>query len=164
MTDNTLPLLRIGFGEDAHALVADRPLVIGGITVPDSPRGAAAHSDGDVLLHALADALLSTLSLGDIGHYFPPSDPQHKDLDSAVILKAVWQMVEERLQRPHLYNVTAVVTLDVPKLGRHREAISSNVAALLGLPAERVGITFKTSEGLATDHVQARATLLLGQA
>lgn len=153
--------LRIGFGEDAHALVPGRPLVIGGVNIPDSPRGAAAHSDGDVLLHALSDALLSTRALGDIGHYFPPSDPQYKDLDSTVILREVWARVREGLEPPYLYNVAAVLTLDAPKLGRYRETIRDNVATLLGLAPDEFGLGFKTSEGLAPDHIQARVTLLL---
>ena len=150
--------LRIGFGEDAHALVADRRLVLGGVEVP-SLRGAVAHSDGDALLHALADALLSSLALGDIGVYYPPSDPKFKDMDSREIVSRCLGTLHTR--EAELVNVALVVTLDTPKLGPYRADISKSVAALLKLPPERVGLGFKTSEGLAPNHVQARATVLV---
>lgn len=152
---------RIGFGEDAHRLAEGRPLVIGGVTIAGSQRGAVAHSDGDVLLHALADALLSAFALGDIGHYFPPSDPTYKDMDSAEILQQVMQVIQEKTGPFTIQNVAAVVILDTPKLGRHRAQIQARLAALLGLSSERVGVTFKTSEGLAPEHIQARVTVLL---
>lgn len=150
--------LRIGFGEDAHALVPDRRLVLGGVEVP-SLRGADAHSDGDALLHALSDALLASLALGDIGVYFPPSDPVYKDLDSREILSRCLQTL--RSHGADLVNVSLVVTLDAPKLGPYREEITGSLANLLRLPAERVGLGFKTSEGLAPSHVQVRATVLV---
>ena len=151
---------RIGFGEDAHRLEAGRPLVIGGVSV-ESPRGAAAHSDGDVLLHALSDALLSTFALGDIGQYFPPSNPDFKDIESIKILARVLGLLREQVGDFQILNVAAVVTLDRPKLGPHRAAIAARVAELLGLSEDRVGVGFKTSEGLAPAHVQARVTVLL---
>ncbi len=150
--------LRIGFGEDAHALVPDRRLVLGGVEVP-SLRGAAAHSDGDALLHALADALLSSLALGDIGIYFPPSDEAFRDMDSREIVSRCLGTLHTR--GAELVNAALVVTLDTPKLGAYRADISKSVAALLKLPPERVGLGFKTSEGLAPNHVQARATVLV---
>ncbi len=151
---------RIGFGEDAHGLEAGRPLLIGGVSV-ESPRGAAAHSDGDVLLHALSDALLSTFALGDIGQYFPPSDPDFKDIESTKILARVLGLLREQVGDFQILNVAAVVTLDRPKLGPHRAAIAARVAELLELSKDRVGVGFKTSEGLAPAHVQARVTVLL---
>lgn len=154
---------RIGFGEDAHALAAGRPLVIGNVVISESPVGAVAHSDGDVLLHALSDALLSGLALGDIGTYFPPSDPAFKDMDSADILRKVRALLAERSAGIDLINVAAVVTLDSPKLGKYREAIQRRVAELLDLSPGSVGITFKTSEGLAPRHIQSRVTVLLSQ-
>ena len=150
--------LRIGFGEDAHALVPGRRLVLGGVDVP-SLRGAAAHSDGDALLHALADALLSSLALGDIGVYYPPSDPAFKNLDSREIVTRCLGTLRSR--EAELINVALVVTLDTPKLGPYRADIAGSVGALLKLPPERVGLGFKTSEGLASNHVQARATVLV---
>ena len=152
---------RIGFGEDAHALAANRPLIIGNIVISESPVGAVAHSDGDVLLHALSDALLSGLALGDIGTYFPPSDLAFKNMDSADILAKVQRLVLEKAPHLRLKNIAAVVTLDSPKLGQHRKAIQGRVAELLNLPTDRVGLSFKTSEGLAPKHIQAKVTVLL---
>ena|SRR5690554_708576 len=151
---------RVGHGQDAHRLVAGRPLVIGGVTIP-SERGAEAHSDGDVLLHALADALLSTHALGDIGKLFPPSDPAHAGLDSREILAEALRRLTREAGRVEFVNVAAVVTLDRPKLGDRREAVAASVAEALGVSPERVGITFKTSEGLAPGHVQASVSLLV---
>ena len=153
--------LRIGYGEDAHALAGGRPLVIGSVTIPDSPLGTVAHSDGDVLLHALSDALLSTFALGDIGHYFPPSDERYKNMDRVKILEHVLLELRKHSNNIQIQNLAAVITLDKPKLGKHREVIQNKVAELLGLEPHNVGITFKTSEGMATGHVQARVTVLL---
>jgi 2-C-methyl-D-erythritol 2,4-cyclodiphosphate synthase len=157
--------MRIGYGEDAHALAEGRPLVLGNVRVP-SRRGAVAHSDGDVLLHALSDALLSALALGDIGLYFPPSDPRHEGVSSADILEHVRSLIGQQAGNTGMviFNVAAVITLDEPKLSPYREAIGARVAALLELSPERVGIGFKTSEGLAKEHVQARVTVLLSTA
>jgi 2-C-methyl-D-erythritol 2,4-cyclodiphosphate synthase len=151
---------RVGYGEDAHALAPGRPLVLGNVAI-GSDRGARAHSDGDALLHALADAILSALALGDIGDHFPPSDPAYRGLDSAVIVQRALALAREAAPGLRLVNVAAVVTLDAPKLGPHRDAVRRRVAELLGVVPEQVGLTFKTSEGLAPDHVQARAVVLL---
>ena len=150
---------RIGFGEDAHRLEAGRPLIIGGVEV-ESERGAVAHSDGDALLHALSDALLSSLSLGDIGLYFPPSSPDFKNLDSAEIVRRVLDLLREHGPLT-IGNLAIVVTLDKPKLGPYREQIQQRVADLLGVAPQNVGLSFKTSEGLAPHHIQARATVLI---
>lgn len=153
---------RIGFGEDSHRLVVGRPLRLGGVTIEESELGSDAHSDGDVLLHALSDALLSAFALGDIGQMFPPTDPAHLDKPGEEIVRAVL----ERL-RPvtggglRVVNVAAVVTLDRPKLGPRRDEIAAKVASLLALDVNRVGLTFKTSEGALPSHVQARVALLL---
>ena len=153
---------RIGYGEDAHRLEAGRDLWLGGLKVPDAPHGAVAHSDGDAVLHAVADALLSGLALGDIGAYYPDTDPANAGMDSATILRRCLELVRERGYVP--LNVALVVTLDRPKLGLLRSEIASSVAALLRLDAGEVGVSFKTSEGLATAHVQVRVTALLGHA
>lgn len=147
---------RIGYGEDSHRLAEGRKLWLGGVRI-DSEHGAVAHSDGDVLLHALSDALLSAFALGDIGALFPDTDPQWKELESKVILGAVLKLVSER--EYHLTQIAAVVMLDKPKLGPSRATIQQNLARLTGLPEDRVGLTFKTSEGLALDHVQCRAVV-----
>lgn len=153
--------LRIGYGEDSHRLVTNRPLLIGGVAIDGSPRGSDAHSDGDVLLHALADALLSAFGLGDIGRFFPPDDPRYQDIPGAQIVRAVLVRVRKVAGKIRFHNVAAVVTLDSPKLGDRRRAIEQRIGNLLGLESGRVGVTFKTSEGAAPDHVQARVTLLL---
>lgn len=151
---------RIGYGEDAHRLAEGRPLVIGGVTIAGAPRGAHAHSDGDVLLHALTDALLSAWALGDIGQHFPDTDPAYAGADSAALLSAALSLALRRAGDLRPVQASAVVTLDRPKLGPQRSDIEARVADLLGLSADRVGVTFKTSEGLAPDHVQARAVVL----
>jgi 2-C-methyl-D-erythritol 2,4-cyclodiphosphate synthase len=152
-------LHRVGFGEDAHRLAEGRRLVLAGLEVSGSPHGAIAHSDGDALLHAVADALLSALALGDIGQFFPDTDPANAALDSTAILHDALRRVSGAGYR--VVNVAAVVTLDRPKLGPLRVRMQENLAGLLGLPAGSVGLGFKTSEWLAPSHVQARATVLL---
>src|SRR5690554_6744996 len=151
---------RVGYGEDAHRLEAGRPLWLGGVRVPDAPRGAVAHSDGDTLLHALSDAVLSAFALGDIGMHFPPGQEETAGIDSRHVLTRCLALVAERAPGARLVNAAAVVTLDAPKLAPHREAIVASCAEFLGLAPGRFGLTFKTSEGLAPDHVQARATVL----
>ena len=151
---------RIGYGEDAHRLEAGRDLWLGGLKIPSAPHGAVAHSDGDAVLHAVADALLSGLALGDIGAYYPDTDPANAGMDSATILRRCLELVRRRGYRPH--NVALVVTLDTPKLGALRLGIAESLAGLLGLEVTEVGVSFKTSEGLATNHVQVRVTALLG--
>ncbi len=149
--------LRIGYGEDSHRLEVGRELWLGGVRL-ESERGAVAHSDGDVLLHALSDALLSALALGDIGALFPDTQPQWKDLASEVILQTVLQKVGPG---HHLEQISAVIVLDQPKLGPFRATIQQNLAQLSKLPPDRVGLTFKTSEGLAPNHVQCRVVVWL---
>lgn len=152
---------RIGYGEDAHRLAAGLPLVLGGVPVPQAEAGAVAHSDGDAVLHAVADALLSGLALGDIGQYFPDTSEQWKGLDSRLIVQRALELVRGRGYAP--VNVALVVTLDRPKLGPLRAEIAASVAQLLDLPGSEVGVSFKTSEGLAPAHVQTRVTVLLGR-
>jgi 2-C-methyl-D-erythritol 2,4-cyclodiphosphate synthase len=155
------PVVRVGYGEDAHRLAAGHPLILGGVPVPDAALGTVAHSDGDAVLHAVADALLSGVALGDIGDYFPDTDPLWAGLDSRAILGRVLELVRERGYTP--VNIALVVTMDKPRLGPLRAQIASSVAALLGLSEGEVGVSFKTSEGLAPAHVQTRVTALLTQ-
>lgn len=160
MSSAALPF-RIGYGEDAHRLAAGRPLVLGGVPIPHAELGAVAHSDGDAALHAVADALLSGLALGDIGQYFPDTAAEWQGMDSRRILAKALELVTGRGYRP--LNVALVVTLDRPKLGALRADIAASVAELLGLAVTEVGVSFKTSEGLAPEHVQTRVTVLLGR-
>ena len=151
--------IRIGYGEDAHRLEAGLTLTLAGVVIEGAPHGAVAHSDGDAVLHAVADALLSALALGDIGKLYPDTDPQWRGLDSSVILKDVLARVTALGWR--IGNLACVVTLDQPKLGSRRDVMALRLAALLEIPAADVGLSFKTSEGLATAHVQTRVTVLL---
>ena len=151
--------VRIGYGEDAHRLESGLPLTLAGLLIEGSPHGAVAHSDGDAVLHAVSDALLAALALGDIGKLYPDTDPQWRGLDSSVILRDVLARVTTLGWR--IGNVACVVTLDQPKLGSRRDAMAAKLAALLEIPAPDVGLSFKTSEGLATAHVQTRVTVLL---
>lgn len=153
--------LRVGYGEDAHRLEAGRALVIGGVAVPNSAVGAAAVSDGDVLLHALADALLSAFAQGDIGVLFPPDDPASRGLSSSVIVATALERIRKQSGAVEVINVSAVVTLDQPRLAPLRDQIVAQVGRLLAVEPDRVGITFKTSEGLALGHVQARVVVLV---
>lgn len=150
---------RTGYGEDAHRLVKGKKLIVGNVAV-DSDFGCEAHSDGDVLLHALSDALLSTFALGDIGTYFPPSDMQYKNADSAELLTKLLGMLEHTINNFVIINLAIVITLDKPKLGKYRPAMQKRLAELLKMEANDIGITFKTSEGLALEHIQARVSLL----
>ena len=151
--------IRIGYGEDAHRLATGLTLTLAGVIIEDSPHGVVAHSDGDAVLHAVADALLSALALGDIGKLYPDTDPKWRGLDSSVILQDVLARVT--LLGWRIGNVACVVTLDQPKLGSRRDLMAAKLAELLGISASDVGLSFKTSEGLAMAHVQTRVAVLL---
>ena len=154
--------IRIGYGEDAHRLELGLPLTLAGVLIENAPQGTVAHSDGDAVLHAVSDALLSALALGDIGKLYPDTDPKWRGLDSSVILKDVLARVNALEWR--IGNVACVVTLDQPKLGSRRDAMAAKLAELLEISSSNVGLSFKTSEGLATAHVQTRVTVLLTKA
>src|SRR4030065_2959433 len=121
--------MRIGQGFDAHALVAGRKLVLGGVVVPYE-RGLAGHSDADVLVHAVCDALLGAAGLGDIGAHFPDSDPRYKDIDSRELLRDVARLLKERGLKAA--NVDATLIAQAPKLAPHVPAMCANLAADLG--------------------------------
>lgn len=156
------PAYRIGQGYDIHRLVLEKPLMIGGIRV-ESPVGSEAHSDGDVLLHSLIDALLGACGLGDIGDHFPPSDDQYKDMASSELLRKVLPLVAEAGYAPG--NLDATVFLEKPKLYPYKQAIRANLARLLGLPLDCVSLKAKTAEKFppvgTQEAIAASATVLL---
>lgn len=141
----TPPPFRVGQGWDIHRLVPGRELRIGGVVVPFE-LGEEAHSDGDVLLHAVTDALLGAAALGDIGSLFPPSDPQWRDADSRGLLRSVLALLREHGYRPGTLDST--VTIERPRLGPHRGAICESLAACMGLDVSAVSLKAKTREGL----------------
>ena len=151
--------MRIGYGFDSHAFKPGVPLVIGGLKI-DHPEGLAGHSDGDVLLHAITDALLGAVSAGDIGSFFPPSDPRWKNADSAIFLSTALE--EIALAGYKIVNLDTVLVLAAPKIGPIAGDLRERVADLLGISPRDVGIKAKTPEGLNQDHVAvAHATVLL---
>lgn len=138
-------MLRIGHGFDVHAFAEGRPCIIGGITIPYE-RGLAGHSDADVLLHAITDAILGALGLGDIGTHFPDTDAAYKDADSAVLLQRVWEMAEERGYT--LGNLDGTIIAQAPKMAPHIDAMVRNIAEDLGVDAAYVNVKAKTTERL----------------
>jgi 2-C-methyl-D-erythritol 2,4-cyclodiphosphate synthase len=151
--------IRIGYGWDSHAFKAGVPLKIGGLSI-DHPEGLAGHSDGDVLLHALTDALLGAVSAGDIGSFFPPGDPRWKDADSKIFLDLAKDEIQSAGYR--IVNVDTTLVLNAPKIGPLSSEIRERVAELLGIVPANVGIKAKTPEGLNANHVaQAHAVVLL---
>ena len=137
--------MRVGQGWDIHRLVAGRRLRLGGIDVP-SERGLLGHSDGDVVLHAVSDAVLGALGAGDIGQHFPDTDPRWQGIDSAVMLSHVVQLAAE--QGYGVGNVDVTILAERPKLAPHALAMQQRLAELLGVGADQVGIKAKTMEGL----------------
>ncbi len=136
--------MRIGTGWDLHKLEEGRRLVIGGVLI-DSPKGCVAHSDGDVLLHALCDALLGACGLDDIGTQFPDTNMSYKDISSFVLLEKVVSLVESK--GFHVVNVDTTIILQSPKLGPYKNAIKENLASLLKIDVSNVGVKAKTAEG-----------------
>ena len=154
--------LRIGYGFDSHAFKPGVPLVIGGLKI-DHPEGLAGHSDGDVLLHAITDALLGAVSAGDIGSFFPPSDPRWKDADSSIFLRTALEEIAVAGYR--IVNIDTVLVLAQPKIVPIANELRERVAELLGVKPGEVGIKAKTPEGLNQDHVAvAHCTVLLESA
>ncbi|TMM12846.1 MAG: 2-C-methyl-D-erythritol 2,4-cyclodiphosphate synthase [Actinobacteria bacterium] len=137
--------LRVGTGFDAHALVADVPLVLGGVRI-DHPRGLAGHSDGDVLAHALTDAVLGAAGLADIGALFPSGDARFQDADSVELLREAWRQVQEGGWE--LVNADVVLIGEEPRLAPHRDAMRARLAAALGVEPERVAVRATTTDGL----------------
>ena len=140
--------MRIGYGWDSHEFKKGVPLNIGGVLLPNK-RGLAGHSDGDVLLHALTDALLGAIAAGDIGTYFPPSDPKWKGADSATFVREAMRLVTNAGYS--VANVVSTLILAEPKIGPHAAKLQARVAELLGIAPSAVGIKAKTPEGMGTD-------------
>ncbi len=136
-------MIRIGLGYDLHLLTEGRRLLLGGVHIPFE-KGEAAHSDGDVLLHAFADALLGAAGMGDIGSYFPPEDPQWKNANSADLLRVIWKDVTA--QGWQLENADCVVAIEKPKILPYRNAICSSIADILGVKSSQVFVKAKTGE------------------
>ena len=150
---------RIGFGWDSHAFKPGVPLRIGGLTL-EHPEGLAGHSDGDVLLHAITDALLGAVAAGDIGSFFPPGDPRWKDADSAIFLDLALEEIQHAGYG--IVNIDTTLVLAAPKIGPVAGEMRAKVADLLSIELDQISIKAKTPEGLGLDHVaQAHAVVLL---
>ncbi|HEV2646010.1 MAG TPA: 2-C-methyl-D-erythritol 2,4-cyclodiphosphate synthase [Acidobacteriaceae bacterium] len=151
--------MRIGYGFDSHAFKPGVPLIIGGLPI-DHPEGLAGHSDGDVLLHAITDALLGAVSAGDIGTFFPPSDPRWKGAASSVFLQTALEEVATAGYK--IVNIDTVLVMARPKIVPIANELRERVAEQLGIKPGEVGIKAKTPEGLNLDHVAvAHCTVLL---
>jgi len=138
-------MTRSGFGFDLHPLVAGRPLVLGGVTVP-SETGLDGHSDADVLSHAIGEAMLGALALGDLGRHFPDTDPRWRGVSSLLLLEQVIALVRGR--NGTLVNVDATVLAQAPKLAPHLPEMAKRLSSVLGIPVERVSVKAKSPEGL----------------
>lgn len=150
--------MKIGFGWDSHEFKSGIPLKIGGVTL-QHPKGLGGHSDGDVLLHAITDALLGAIAAPDIGTLFPPTDPQWKGADSVVFLEEAMKRVDAAGYR--IGNVDSSLILLAPKIGPQAAAIRSRVAQLLHLPSDCVGLKAKTPEGIGTDNAAIANVVVL---
>lgn len=157
-----IPALRVGEGWDVHALVPGRPLIIGGVHIPH-PMGLLGHSDADVLLHAITDALLGAAALGDIGRHFPDTDERFKGADSSALLLEVARRV--RAAGFEIGNIDSTVIAQAPKLATHLPAMQQGIAATLGLLSSQVNVKAKTAEKLGPVgqglSIEARAVALL---
>ena len=138
-------MMRIGQGSDIHALVEGRKLIIGGVDIPHE-RGLLGHSDADVLVHAVIDALLGAAALGDIGRHFPDTDPRYAGADSRVLLRATRELLAAQGWR--IVNIDSTISAQRPKMAPHIPQMTANLAADLGLPADCVGVKAKTAERL----------------
>ena len=156
--------IRIGNGYDIHRLVENRPLILGGVKI-DHEMGLLGHSDADVLTHAITDALLGALSLGDIGTYFPPSDPQWAGANSLNLLEQVYQMVRDRNWA--IVNIDSVIVAERPKLKPHISTIRKTLSEVLNVTPDRVGVKATTNEKLGPtgreEGIAAYAVALLSQ-
>ena len=155
---------RVGFGYDAHRLVPGRRLVLGGVEIPHD-LGLEGHSDADVLLHALCDALLGAAGLGDLGDHFPPGDPRWRDADSADLLRQVMRLVEAAGYGP--INCDLTLLAEAPRIAPHRQRMRERIGELTGLDVGCIGVKATTNEGLGAvgrrEGMAAMAVALLGE-
>ena len=156
---------RAGIGYDVHAFADNRKLIIGGIEIPHH-KGLAGHSDADVLLHAITDALLGAIALGDIGKHFPDTDEQFKDVDSAIILKKTYQLIKEKGYK--IGNIDSVVTLQEPRLAEYILQIREKISSILEAGTDQISIKATTTEGLGftgrEEGISAFASVLIFKA
>ena len=157
-----MSLIRIGTGYDVHALVEERPLIVGGVTINHN-KGLIGHSDADVLSHAISDALLGALALGNIGDFFPDNDPKYKDADSIELLKDVYHKVQEKGYE--LGNLDSVIIAQEPKFKPHIPAIRASIAAALETTIDAIGVKATTTEWLGfegrEEGIAVQASVLL---
>jgi len=157
--------IRIGHGYDVHRLVEGRKLILGGVAIPFA-RGLEGHSDADVLLHALCDALLGSLSLGDLGIHFPDTDPRYKDSDSVELLKRVTGMVKEK--GFNLGNIDATIVAEQPKISGYIDQMKDTIAHTTGIDRDQISIKATTTEGLGFvgrgEGIAAHAVVLVERA
>ncbi|MEA5033183.1 MAG: 2-C-methyl-D-erythritol 2,4-cyclodiphosphate synthase [Sphaerochaeta sp.] len=146
--------MRIGTGWDIHPLVPERKLLLGGVEIPN-PLGEAGHSDGDVLVHAIVDALLGALAKGDIGMHFPPSDDAYKDVSSIYLLQRVLGMLDDY----EIENIDCTVILQNPKLRPHVQAIRESLAQACSIALDRISVKAKTAEGLLGEVGEGKAII-----
>ncbi len=156
---------RCGIGYDTHRLVEDRKLLLGGVEIP-APLWLLGHSDGDVLSHAIADALLGAAGLGDMGHFFPDTDPRWKGANSLTFLETIKSLLAEKEFR--ILNIDSVVVIDEPKLAPHIPQMRETLAGALGIQSSLVNVKAKTSEGVseassASPMAAAHAVVLLAR-
>ncbi len=154
--------MRIGMGYDVHKLVEDRPLILGGVTIPYE-KGLLGHSDADVLVHAIMDALLGAASLGDIGKHFPDTDPKYKGADSLELLQQVRELLNEQLYI--IENIDATIIAQNPKMATHISKMIENIAKTLQIETHRINIKATTEEGMgftgSGEGISAQAICLL---
>jgi 2-C-methyl-D-erythritol 2,4-cyclodiphosphate synthase len=157
--------MRVGSGYDVHAFGPGDHVMLGGVRIPHE-QGIRAHSDGDVLLHALCDALLGAMGMGDIGQHFPDTDPRWKGADSRVFLRHCAQLLKQHAWR--VVNADVTVIAEAPRLGQHRESIRARIAEDVGSPVERINIKATTHEGLGAlgrgEGIACQAIVLLARA
>ncbi len=154
--------IRIGNGYDLHRLVCDRKLILGGVEIPYE-KGLLGHSDADVLTHAIMDAMLGALALGDIGHYFPPTDPKWAGADSIMLLQEVQELIGAQGWRVN--NIDSMVIAEAPKLKPHIKAMRDRIATAMNLPIDCVSVKATTNEGMDAigqkDAIAVHAVVLL---